>query len=180
MADDDEREAGGYELEEGSGAVLKLGHKFLFVCCDTKRAVIILTSITILLNSLTFSSAMIKYDGTNAEGFNGAMVMLGCGIFVTFCALLGAFWYSKSVVAVGLLYTTYQLTMDIIGISKYDWSSSGGGDDGGGKLAVLLPLIVNALIFYAEAMFISEVNDGIMSKGTYKARERYSCCCTWW
>jgi hypothetical protein len=177
-----EMEGEGYELEGGPGgySTVKLGHKFLFLCCDTKRAVVILTSISMLLNSFAFASAMIKYNGSNAEGFVGAMVMLGCGIFVTFCAFLGAFWYSKSVVAVGLLYVAYQLTMDVIRVSKYDWSSSGGDDDDGGKLAVLFPLIVNGLIFYAEAMFISEVNDGIMSRGTYKTRERYSCCCTRW
>ncbi|KAL3778744.1 hypothetical protein ACHAW5_010349 [Stephanodiscus triporus] len=108
------------------------------------------------------------------------MVVQGCGIFVTLCALLGAFWYSAWAVGVGLLYASYQIAMGIIRITGYDWGDAGGGndDDGDGKLVVVLPLVVNVLVFYAEAVYISEVFDGTISEETYKRRERYSCCCT--
>ncbi|KAL3815622.1 hypothetical protein ACHAXA_007154 [Cyclostephanos tholiformis] len=192
MVENDDVEGGGVDVDDGGrryetagSGEDKVGHKFLLVCCDTKRAVIVLTSIALLLDAFAFSSTIIGHDAsTTTDGFATAMVVRGCGIFVTLCALLGAFWYSMHVVGVGLVYTTYQLTMDIVRIVGYDWSSGGGGDDDdddGGKLVVLLPLVLNALIFYAEGTFISEINDGIMSKETYKTRERYSCCCArWW
>jgi hypothetical protein len=170
--------AGGGEVEGGEIEAIyregKLGHKFLFVCCDSKRAVVVLTSVMLFLNAFMFASALIEYRGQEREGFASAMVMQGCGMFITFCVLLGAFWYSIHVVAVGLLYTAYQLMIGIIRITRYDWH---GGNGESGKLVVILPFVVNSLIFYAEAVFISEVSDGIISADTYKQRERYSCCC---
>ena len=179
-AGDDGGEAGGGGGGEEIEAIFrggKLGHKFLFVCCDSKRAVVVLTSTMLLLNGLVIASAVIEHGGQGAEGFVNAMVMHACGMFVTFCVLLGAFWYSIHVVVVGLVYAAYQLTVGIIRITRYDWD--GGGDGDTGKLVVLLPFVMNALIFYAEAVFISEVNEGIISADTYKERERYSCCCNW-
>ena len=142
---------------------------------------IVLTSTMLLLNALVLASAVIEHGGRGVEGFANAVVMQACGMLVTFCVLLGAFWYSIHVVVVGLVYAAYQLAIGIIRITRYDWDGGGGTDDDGetGKLVVVLPFVMNALIFYAEAVFISEVNDGIISADTYKERERYSCCCNW-
>jgi len=99
------------------------------------------------------------------------MLVRGCGMFVTFATLLGAIWYSKSVVTVGLLFTCYQASVAVINLRKYNLNG------GNGRLEVIFPLVWSILNFYAQGVFISEVNDGIMSAETYKRREKYSCCC---
>mmetsp|Transcript_31985 Transcript_31985/g.57816 ORF Transcript_31985/g.57816 Transcript_31985/m.57816 type:complete len:203 (-) Transcript_31985:384-992(-) len=151
----------------------KQGHKLFFVCCDTKRAVLWLNTIELMLNIFILTAAVMS-DRAKAEGYNRAMIVRGCGMFVTFTTLLGAYWYSKSIVLVGLVHTCYQLTVAVFKITRFNWD---GGYNEESELEVLLPIIWNSLLFYAEGMFISEVNDGIMSSQTYKRREMYSCCC---
>lgn len=158
----------------------KKGHKFLFFCCDSKRAVIILNTFMFVLSSFVFTMAILNRDPSNSSNdddisaYKQAMIMQGCGIFITFATILGAFWYSISVVCVGLLFTTYQLTMGIIKMTKFHWTYA----DTNSIVGVLLPVSINILLFYAEGLFISEISDGIMSDETYISRERYSFCCT--
>lgn len=158
----------------------KKGHKFLFFCCDSKRAVIILNTFMCVLSSFVFTMALLNRDNSSSSNDNDisaykqAMIMQGCGIFITFATILGAFWYSISVVCVGLLFTTYQLTMGIIKMTKFHWTYA----DTNSIVGVLLPIAINILLFYAEGLFISEISDGIMSDETYIKRERHSCCCT--
>lgn len=160
----------------------KVGQKFLFFCCDSKRAVIILNTFMCVLSSFVFTMALLNRDNSSSSSSNDddisaykqAMIMQGCGIFITFATILGAFWYSISVVCVGLLFTTYQLTMGIIKMTKFHWTYA----DTNSIVGALLPVAINILLFYAEGLFISEISDGIMSDETYITRERYSCCCT--
>ena len=86
----------------------KQGHKLFFVFCDTKRAVLWLNTIELMLNIFILTTAVMS-DRAKAEGYNKAMIVRGCGMFVTFTTLLGAYWYSKSIVLVGLEHTCYQL-----------------------------------------------------------------------
>lgn len=151
----------------------KRGHKFFFFCCDTKRAVIWLNTVILLLNIFTFTAAAVQLS-PEMEGYMQAMLTRGCGMFVTFTTLIGAYSYSKSIVFVGLLFACYQLTMGIIQLSSYNW---GGGNNKDGKLEILFPVVWYSLLLYSEAVFILEVHRGTMSAETYKRREKYSCCC---
>ena len=152
----------------------KKGHKFFFFCCDSKRAGIMLNSFLLMLNLFTFTAIMVQAN-PEAEGYVRAVTVRLCGMFVTFTTLLGFYYYSKSIILVGLTYCCYNLTMGIIALAKYDWQGLTQNEDG--KLSVLFPVVMNVLIFYAEAVFVCEVNDGIMTPETYKRREKYSCCC---
>lgn len=160
------------EEEEEYVYEAKQGHKFLFCCCDTKRAVIWLNYIVLLFNILTLTAAIMNGNRA-ADGFVKDLVMQACGMFITFTTLLGAYWYSKTIVAVGLIYACYHLTVGIMNMVKYNWT----GENEHGKLVVILPFLWYILTFYAEAMFIVELHEGIMSPETYKSREQYSCCC---
>jgi len=153
----------------------KRGHKLFFVCCDTKRAVVWLNTAVLLLNVFTLTGALVRRDEWT-EGYQQALIVRVCGMCVTLATLFGAYSYSKSVVLVGLAFTAYRLTVAVLGVAQHDWR---GGDNEKTELQVLLPLLGNVLLFYAEAMFVLEVNDGIMSKETYKSREKYVCCCSW-
>mmetsp|Transcript_22871 Transcript_22871/g.39127 ORF Transcript_22871/g.39127 Transcript_22871/m.39127 type:complete len:203 (+) Transcript_22871:288-896(+) len=164
---------GNEEEEEEGVRERKLGHKLFFCCCDTKRAVLWLNITFLLLNIFTFTAAIARKDVERAEGFTQGMIMRGCFMFVTFSTILGAWWYSKTIVLVGLIFTTYQLTVAVMKASKYDWN---GGYNEDGELEVILSLIWNMLLFYAEGAFIWELNDGIITAETYKRRERYCCC----
>mmetsp|Transcript_54041 Transcript_54041/g.114773 ORF Transcript_54041/g.114773 Transcript_54041/m.114773 type:complete len:191 (-) Transcript_54041:162-734(-) len=159
---------------EEKGHERKKGHKMFFVCCDTKRAVISLNTIMLMVNVFTLTAAIVGTDHVKTEGYARAVVMRSCGMLVTFTTILGAYWYSKSLVTVGLLFTCYLLTVAIVEAARYN-SNSGYNEDE--LLKVLVPTIWYSLVFYAEGTFISEVADGIMSAETYKRRERYSCCC---
>mmetsp|Transcript_19434 Transcript_19434/g.41556 ORF Transcript_19434/g.41556 Transcript_19434/m.41556 type:complete len:204 (+) Transcript_19434:205-816(+) len=152
----------------------KKGHKFFFVCCDTKRAVIWLNTLILMVNVFTLTAAVVQTDRVKADGYVQAIIVRCCGMFVTFTTLLGAYWYSKSIVLVGLAFTCYQLTIAVFKCARYNWN---GGYNEDGPLDVIVPAVWYTLLFYAEGAFISEVNDGIMSAETYKRRERYSCCC---
>ncbi|KAL7434121.1 hypothetical protein ACHAXH_003874 [Discostella pseudostelligera] len=165
----------GEEGEEEEGEYVyqaKQGHKFLFCCCDTKRAVVLLNYVALLFNILTFTAAIMN-GNRQAETFVKDMVMQACGMFIIFTTLLGAYWYSKTIVSVGLIYACYHLTVGIMNMAKYNWQ----GENEDGKLVVILPFLWYILTFYAEAMFILELHDGTMSPETYKIREQYSCCC---
>lgn len=153
----------------------KQGHKLFFVCCDTKRAVVWCNTLVFLLNVFTLTGAVMS-DKARAEGYAQALIVRGCGMFVVLTTIFGAYTYSKGVVLVGLLFTCYHLTLAILHAAQYSWD---GGYNEQGKLEVILPVLWNSLLFYAEGMFISEVNDGIMTKETYKTREKYICCCKW-
>lgn len=160
------------EAEEEYVYQAKQGHKFLFCCCDTKRAVVWLNYIVLLFNILTLTAAIMN-GNREADGFVKDMIMQGCGMFITLTTILGAYWYSKTIVGVGLIYACYHLTVGIMNMAKYNWT----GDNEDGKLVVILPFLWYILTFYAEAMFIIELHDGTMSPETYKTREKYSCCC---
>ena len=153
----------------------KLGHKFFFCCCDTKRAVLYLNIIILMLSIFTFTAGIVQTD-PGSEGFIRAVTVRACGIFITITTILGAYWYSKSVILVGMIYCCYQLAMGIIKMTRYDWRGLDGSEDDG-KLQVIFPVFWQVLNFYAMAVFLLEVNDGTMSEETYQKREKYSCCC---
>mmetsp|Transcript_12175 Transcript_12175/g.26267 ORF Transcript_12175/g.26267 Transcript_12175/m.26267 type:complete len:129 (+) Transcript_12175:1898-2284(+) len=124
--------------------------------------------------NIAILTAAVVSDRERAEGYTQEIIVRGCGMFVTFTTLLGAYWYSKSIVLVGLAFTTYQLTVAVFKCARYNWD---GGYNEDGLMDVIVPAVWYTLLFYAEGVFISEVNDGIMTPETYKRRERYSCCC---
>ena len=154
----------------------KRGHRFL-CCCDSKRAVIYLNLIILLLNLFTFIVTLIKVD-PSTEGYLRVMIIRGSGLLVTLCTIIGAYWYSHGIVAVGLAFTCYLLAMSTLEVARYDWSPGAYNEDP--LIQVIFPLVWNCLIFYADAVFIVEVNDGTITPENYKRRERWSCCCFLW
>ncbi|KAL9189763.1 hypothetical protein ACHAXT_009438 [Thalassiosira profunda] len=159
--------------EEGSEREKKVGHNFFFCCCDSKRAVVWLNTMILMINLFTITYAAVN-SNPSAEGYTRHMIMQGCGMFVTFATLLGAYWYSKEIVLVGLCFACYQLVVGIAKVAKYDWQSQYNEE---GKLETLFPMVFYTLVFYAEAVFMYEVYVGTMSAETYKRRERHCCCC---
>mmetsp|Transcript_34801 Transcript_34801/g.83221 ORF Transcript_34801/g.83221 Transcript_34801/m.83221 type:complete len:260 (-) Transcript_34801:251-1030(-) len=154
----------------------KRGHRFL-CCCDSKRAVIYLNLIILLLNLFTFIVTVIKADPA-MEGYLRVMIIRGSGLVVTLCTILGAYWYSQGIVAVGLAFTCYLLAMSTLEVVRYDWTPGAYNEDP--LIQIIFPLVWNCLIFYADAVFIVEVSDGTITPENYKRRERWSCCCFLW
>ena len=96
-----------YWTMRGGLSKRKKGHMFFFVCCDTRRAVLCLNTTMLLLNMSTLTAAVMQLDCVKAEGYMKVMIVRGCGMFVPFTTLPRAFWYSKSIVIVGLTHTCY-------------------------------------------------------------------------
>jgi len=157
--------------EEGNGIKeKKKGHKLFFCCCDTKRAVIMLNTVILMLNVFTLTAMIVQVDPAT-EGYMRALIVRSCGVFITLSTLMGAYWYSKTIVLVGMLFCCYQMTMGTIKLTNFDWSSEDA------KLAVIFPVFWNVLIFYAEAAFVFDLSEGYITSQNYKEREEYSCCC---
>ena len=161
-------QGGGGDEEEGATRQKKRGHRLFFCCCDSKRAVVWINMAILLLNLFTFTNTIMNVD-SETEGYMQVLIIKGCGILVTLATIVGAFMYSKSIVFVGLMFACYQLSMALIKIVR----NGEGGDD---TNTAVLYLVINLVNFYAEAVFISEVTDEVLTPETYKARER-SCCC---
>lgn len=165
---DRQSEQGCDDEEEGATRQKKRGHRLFFCCCDSKRAVVWINMAILLLNLFTFTNTIMNVD-SETEGYMQVLIIKGCGILVTLATIVGAFMYSKSIVFVGLMFACYQLSMALIKIVR----NGEGGDD---TNTAVLYLVINLVNFYAEAVFISEVTDEVLTPETYKARER-SCCC---
>ena len=117
----------------------KKAHRIFFVCCDTERTVLWLNTIILLLNMFKLTAAIMQSDRARSEGYTKAkaMIVSGCDMFVTF-TLLGAYWYSKSIIHVGLVHTCYQLTVPVFKVTRYNWERGYNED---GKLEVMLPVM---------------------------------------
>ena len=144
-------------------------------CCDMRRAVIILNTISIILVGLL---AFIAYSSTNVlvqnidddavqESFEDALlttyILIGIGIAASLVGIWGA--YSYNILGVGFsaffivaFFITYtELTAVPI---RY----------------ILGGALIDALVLYPHVGLIAEIKNGTMTPETYP-REQASCCC---
>lgn len=169
QATDDEEESYVYEP--------KKGHKMCFFICDTKRAVMILTSFDFCIIAFSITR-LIRLARENGEPLfdmssdvSKKLVTQACALFVDVAVVVGALWYSALVVSVGFLFKCYQLVTSSI-VALQNWENN---TDYITSVAIVASL--NVLFLYASAVFMWEVHSGILTKKTYQRREKYSCCC---
>ena len=147
-----------------------------FFICDTKRAVIILTSFDfcIVAFSMTRLWRLAKENGESfdmSNDFSKKFVTQACALFVDVAVVVGALWYSALVVSVGFLFKCYQLATSSISALQ-NWQN-----DTDFITSVAIVASLNVLFLYASAAFMWEVHSGILTQKTYQRREKYSCCC---
>mmetsp|Transcript_29081 Transcript_29081/g.61877 ORF Transcript_29081/g.61877 Transcript_29081/m.61877 type:complete len:184 (+) Transcript_29081:59-610(+) len=155
----------------------KQGHSCCGGCCDTRRAVIILSIVSIIgkliglifvdsagrfmngaANSFSFDDDSLnqaKDQATNntSSAFNVVMLLQSIGILTAGVSIVGAFIFNKYLVSVNAAYLI--LTMFQAG---------------------LFSVVANGLYLYPHVLLILYIHNGIMSKENY-VYERQSCCC---
>lgn len=154
----------------------KKGHKLFFFLCDTKRAVLILSTLNFFLLALTmarnFKNAKangVAFDISNE--FTKKFVTHACSLFVDCTTILGAMWYSPMIVAVGFSFDVYQLVVSSMSAAQ-NWV-----DNPEYITTVTVLAALNVMNLYALGAFMWEVHKGVLTKETYQKREKYSCCC---
>lgn len=151
----------------------KQGHRVL-CCCDSRKGVIMVSLVALVLSILGLVSVSMNYKGTQDVW---AVVIYSISVLFWFLCIWGAIRYHRCAVFVCLLWAITSLVLIIIGTVQYDWNSFESEDDR--TAAIIGVSIIMAwwsVVIYSDAVFISEVSNGIMSPETH-SRERYSCCC---
>jgi hypothetical protein len=154
----------------------KKGHNLFFFLCDTKRAVLILSTFDFFILALSMSRSW-KTAQANGVGFDMSneftkkFVTQAGALFVNVTTIVGALWYSTSIVLVGFLFKCYQLVVSSMSAVK-NWQDD---TEYIATMAVLAGL--NVVSLYASGMFMWETHQGILTKENYQKREKYSCCC---
>ena len=149
----------------------KQGRKFFGCCCDSRRAVIVVNTLDIILCVACYISFASQAEFT---GMQISVWVVNQIWNVTL--ILGAVYYSDIIAIMGVMWQLFKLMSDIYIFVAYYKSP---------VVVVLLPSIVYISFaipliictIYANSLFAYEVRNDIMSKATYKRRERYSCCC---
>lgn len=105
------------------------------------------------------------------ENYMYYMIAYAVGLAVYGFALMGACMFSSCLVSIAILYSLFNLAnMIYFGITQ------GQGEQYWVFGYIVWPIVWSLIYIYPHAVFISEVNKGIMSPKTY-ARERASLCC---
>eukprot|EP00804_Cyclotella_cryptica_P004464 CCRYP_006870-RB/>CCRYP_006870-RB protein AED:0.06 eAED:0.06 QI:134/1/1/1/0.66/0.5/4/537/183 len=175
-------------IPTSSGSESKQGHKIFCCCCDSKRAVQIfnilaIISVVIMMTLLSVNKyADVEVD-VNGDpyadqelhelkaNYRYYMIAYAVGLGVYLIVLCGASMYSPCLVSIAILYSLFNLAnMIYFGVTQ-------GQDEEGWIFGYIVwPIVWEMLYIYPHAVFISEINRGIMTPETY-ARERHSCCC---
>ena len=154
----------------------KKGHNLFFFLCDSKRAVVILSSFDcfVLAMSMARNWKNAKANGVAfdlSNEFTKNFIRQACALFVDGATIVGALWYSAIVVLVGFLFKCYQLVVSIMSAVQ-NWSNQT-------EFIVTVSVMagLNVLFLYAAGVFMWETHKGILTKENYQKREKYSCCC---
>lgn len=165
-----------YDDEESYVYEPKQGHKLFFFLCDTKRALLILSSFDFFMLSLSMTRNFrearangVAFDMSNE--FTKNFVTQGCALFIDLCTLVGTLWYSTVIVLVGFLYKIYQIVVSSMSAAQ-NWQN-----DSLFVMTVSVLAGLNVLFLYAAVVFMWETHKGILTKENYQRREKYSCCC---
>ena len=155
----------------------KKGHKFFGVCCDSRRAVIIVNALSLLMFVVGLIAAVapgsIEFSAQNTV----AMIF---NILFTVVILNGAMKFNETTILVGLLWELFITSFWITGasntIESMDWEKEVPGAKQSTIAFLVFSILWQFIVIYAEILFIYESENGIMTPETYK-REEQSCCC---
>ncbi|KAL7499381.1 hypothetical protein ACHAWT_007396 [Skeletonema menzelii] len=152
----------------------KIGHKFCGCCCDSKRAVLVFNSLNLI--GYLILIVLILASRSNIGAF-WAFYIVGIGVFSL--AIAGAALYNRWLVAPAALWAEISLVLTIVFSLKGTDTVVVDGQvyQASPVVNIVLALIWQGLVAYANWTFVYEVNKGIMSSKTYKQREEHSCCC---
>jgi hypothetical protein len=153
----------------------KQGHKMCGFCCDMRRAVIIVNTISLSLGVIgiigviaaaaadgngTFDSngkAHQLFTGMDRATVGGAFALLIVYMLMNAAGIYGALTYSQYLVGFSLLGCCIDFVISLA------FLNFGGA-------------VFDMLFAYPHIVFLREVRNGVLSRDTYST-EKYSCCC---
>jgi uncharacterized membrane protein YecN with MAPEG domain len=152
----------------------KQGHKCCGCCCDTRRAVIIVNLVNIVLLMIGMIVLIVAHNKVSPDDYSDDKVksqvqtfenvplaaLIAIPIVLMLCCVAGIVGANKyNIYLVGSAAVAYCVVfiMDLIAVN-------------------IVGAIIAALFAYPHFVFIHEVRRGIMSNETYHIEEQ-SCCC---
>ncbi len=155
----------------------KKGHRLFGFCCDSRRAVILVNSLSLILYICGLIAAVVPGSITCSAQNIVAMLF---NILFTVVIIFGAMKFIQATVLVGLLWELFIICFWITGataaIEGFDWSQQAPEARASTITFVVISIIWQFVNCYAEVVFVYEMWQGIMTPETYK-REEQSCCC---
>lgn len=182
-------------LSDEDNKMEKQGGKCCMICCDYRRAVIIINGLLILSSIFEMLAALLVKPQDNFQ-FNGVdddavlkeldtmstplAIIAGLGILLHPVVLFGAVQYNVRLVGLGIAWSVASMAAET-SIQYSTWSAADdltkADESLDSPIPGLIASIVGTLLFvYAHVNLIREIKTGIMSRETYE-REKYSCCC---
>eukprot|EP00525_Craspedostauros_australis_P010704 CAMPEP_0198114824 /NCGR_PEP_ID=MMETSP1442-20131203/6090_1 /TAXON_ID= /ORGANISM="Craspedostauros australis, Strain CCMP3328" /LENGTH=245 /DNA_ID=CAMNT_0043772219 /DNA_START=72 /DNA_END=809 /DNA_ORIENTATION=+ len=171
----------------------KIGTNCCGCCCDFRRAVIVVSIISLVFGALGVLGALAENDEAapgqeeweneevkvyNEEVETANLVSGIIGLVMAGVSLFGALQYNA--IAVGIS-VAYSIISFIVGIIVSEQAISEVEDETGSTInatgGYVIGAVILGLFLYPSIGFIMEVRSGVMSQQTYP-REEYSCCCT--
>jgi hypothetical protein len=175
-------------------------------CCDYRRAVIIMNTISIILAVLGFATPSNRTDNQIEDddlsekvedirdNYATPLLIVGIVGLVTTClSLYGAVSFNWQLVAVNVLYAVINLivvivystqsTSEILDLIEEEKLIDDDTIDTeklvryGAVVSYILVGLITFLWVYPSIFFVVECKRGTMTKETYP-REEFSCCCT--
>lgn len=157
--------------------VEKKGHKLFGFCCDSRRSVIIVNSLSLGIFICGLIAAVVP--GSITVSAQNIVVMVFNMLF-TIVIIGGALKLNQTAVFIGLLWEVFIMCFWITGasstIESFDWSKESPGAKQSTVAFLVITILWQFINIYAEVVFVYESKQGIMTPETYK-REEQSCCC---
>ena len=155
----------------------KKGHKFFAVCCDSRRAVIIVNALSLLMFVCGLIASVAPGSITVSAQNIVAMIF---NILFTLVIMNAAMKFNKTAILIGLLWELFITCFWITGasstIESTDWDEEFPGAKQSTIAFVVFSILWQFVTIYADVAFVYESENGIMTPETYK-REEQSCCC---
>jgi hypothetical protein len=174
----------------------KQGQTCLGCCCDMRRAVIIISIMSLSLSAISLvfllgfeSLRMATQDAfdddvlleTIEHSYLVQSIFVGIGLVPSMCSLVGGIQYNVYLVGINIVWliTEYIATIvnEMLAFLEIEESYAGTQNIKMPWVSWVISAIISALFIYPLVRFIREINLGIMSRETYP-REEFSCCCT--
>ena len=146
----------------------KQGHRVL-CCCDSRKAVVLINLIALILYVLALISKGVQ--GTlNNDIVSIVFYVITILFYLT--VMCSAIQFHRCAVIIAIIWMVFIVIWEIYGIIV-----EGGSIPAEERQATIITfvviLVIQVFVIYAEGVYVSEVGKGIMSRETHD-RERYS------
>jgi hypothetical protein len=174
----------------------KQGQKCLGCCCDMRRAVIIISIMSLSASAISlvlllgFESLRIAtkdaFDDdilleTIEKSYLVESIFVGIGLVASMCSLVGGIRYNIYLVRINVVWLIIEyiatIVIQMLAYMEIEENYAGTQNMKMPWVNWVISALISAFFIYPMVRFIREINLGIMSRETYP-REQFSCCCT--